>query len=311
VPSFDVGALASPWCGPVFDARRVDCFVGSLSGNVHYFKRAGGRQNATYAHRTTNVLPFGANVTSAGAGSPRARSRVAALGVGSAFAASVLASSATAVAVSAAGALLLQAPGAGAVNVYANPHRRRTAAAPFCGYLHPGDATMGCVCGTADGAVELFARGQPFAASAYEDETFYLKAASLFAADGADGRTEADAAAFPFSTPTGLDLDGDGSLDFVVGSRNGTARAFLFVAASTETGFVGSYKQVTLRQLPTLAQVAPQGVAARSCGGGGSVKALAACFALSAPPPAVCFLTGREQRRVCVQRVWGRHWRRR
>ena len=87
------------------------------------------------------------------------------------------------------------------------------------------------MCGSADGNVELFTQ---VSASSKENTTddfgskelFYRQSASLF-----EDSTNVEAA--PFSTPTGLDLDGDGNMDFVVGSQNGTARVFLYDSSAS------------------------------------------------------------------------------
>lgn len=216
----------------------MDCLVGGLNGNVHYFLRTGELGTPTYKHTISNIFPFAFNLTSAGFGSPRSRNTVKVLGLGSAFAMSALTSVSTAVAVSAAGGLLLQATGADALNLHLDLHNRRTAAAPFCGYFQPSDTHMKCVCGSADGNVELFTQASASSKENTTDdfgsgELFYRQSVSLF-----EDSTNVEAA--PFSTPTGLDLDGDGNMDFVVGSQNGTARVFLYDSSA------GFYTQVSL-----------------------------------------------------------------
>jgi hypothetical protein len=137
----------------------VDCLVGGMNGNVHYFRRTGELDTPTYTHRVSNIFPFAFNQTSTGFGSLRSsRNTLKALGLGSAFAMSALTSASTAIAVSAAGGILLQATGADAVNVYLNPYNRRTAAVPFYGYFNSSETHMKCVCGSAEGNVELFSQ---------------------------------------------------------------------------------------------------------------------------------------------------------
>lgn len=219
----------------------MDCLVGGMNGNVHYFRRTGELDTPTYTHRVSNIFPFAFNQTSTGFGSLRSsRNTLKALGLGSAFAMSALTSASTAIAVSAAGGILLQATGADAVNVYLNPYNRRTAAVPFYGYFNSSETHMKCVCGSAEGNVELFS--QVSAASKNKTigevgraDSFYLQSASLFEAS-----TSVEAA--PFSTPSGLDLDGDGNMDFIVGSRNGTARVFLYSAST------GNYEEVVTQR---------------------------------------------------------------
>ena len=263
---YDVGDLASPWCGKVF-ANRIDCFVGALDGNVHFFQRKGGKFTPTYEHASSNILPYPDDNKKKSAA---ARSRLpqgsastaatvaAALGGTAATLAGV---SPAAAALGAAGSALLGAGFGGgfgsggpaffaeALNVYTPKSSFRSAAAPFCGLLHTSDKHFSCLVGTATGDVELYT--QKSVAGADDNLTkaevdgsagFVIHSSTYFARKetsvlpaSVDGRRD------DFAAPScGLDLDGNGHLDCIVGSRNGTARVYMYHPKQKTGG--GAYK---------------------------------------------------------------------
>ena len=276
--AYDVGDLASPWCGEVFSTGRIDCFVGALDGKVHFFQRTGGAYTASYSHVSDNILPFWrANMT---ATSAAARGRGAFGGGGSAagLAAALVAvgggaaaggAGAAAVALTAvalgSGRLLGPAPIADAassslaavdLDSFDHPAGFRTAAAPFCGRLHPGaNKRMECLVGTGDGRVQRYvqAAGGARGSNATEAAPFELDAASVLGpADDYLGAGELENFAAPSCS---LDLDGNGHFDCVVGTANGTARLYMYYpagegpSASVRTANqAGGYFEVTPRE---------------------------------------------------------------
>ena len=276
--AYDVGDLASPWCGDVFSTGRIDCFVGALDGKVHFFQRTGGAYTASYSHVSDNILPFWrANMT---ATSAAARGRGAFGGGGSAagLAAALVAvgggaaaggAGAAAVALTAvalgSGRLLGPAPIADAassslaavdLDSFDHPAGFRTAAAPFCGRLHPGaNKRMECLVGTGDGRVQRYvqAAGGARGSNATEAAPFELDAASVLGpADDYLGAGELENFAAPSCS---LDLDGNGHFDCVVGTANGTARLYMYYpagegpSASVRTANqAGGYFEVTPRE---------------------------------------------------------------